>query len=139
MMSGIRGKNTRPELAVRKALHASGFRFRLHRKDVPGKPDLLLPRYQAAVFVHGCFWHGHDCRFFKVPDTRRDFWTAKIDRNRVRDSEVDRELATEGWRRLVIWECALRGRGRLGLDETMRRTVSWIRSDAPHGEIRGAS
>lgn len=138
-MSGIRGKDTTPELAIRKALHASGFRFRLHPKTVPGKPDLVLPKYRAAVFVHGCFWHGHDCPFFKVPDTRRDFWLAKIERNRARDHEVREQLAQAGWRRLVIWECALRGRNRLGLEPTVARATKWITGDAPQGEIRGTA
>ena len=81
MMSGIRGKNTRPELLIRKGLHARGFRFRLHDKRLPGKPDLVLPKYSAVIFVHGCFWHGHDCHLFKWPQSRREFWRKKITRN----------------------------------------------------------
>ena len=92
MMAGIRSTNTRPELAIRKALHAAGFRYRLHPRDVPGKPDMAFARYRAAVFVNGCFWHGHDCPLFRLPDTRRDFWTAKIERNRQRDAEVRQQL-----------------------------------------------
>ena len=83
MMAGIRSTNTRPELAIRKALHAAGFRYRLHPRDVPGKPDMAFARYRAAVFVNGCFWHGHDCPLFRLPDTRREFWSAKIERNRA--------------------------------------------------------
>jgi DNA mismatch endonuclease, patch repair protein len=85
MMAGIRGKNTRPEMLVRRALHAHGYRFRLHRKDLPGKPDIVLPKYRAVIFVHGCFWHGHDCHLFKWPKTREDFWIQKIKNNQERD------------------------------------------------------
>ena len=138
-MSGIRGKDTKPELAIRKALHASGFRFRLHSRNVPGKPDLVLPKYRAAVFVHGCFWHGHDCPFFKVPDTRRDFWLAKIEGNRTRDNVVREQLVQAGWRRLVIWECALRGRNRLGLEPTVEQAIDWITGEDAQGEIRGVA
>ena len=87
MMSGIRGKDTRPEVLVRKALHALGFRYRLHNKSLPGKPDLSFPKYKAVIFIHGCFWHGHSCRYFKVPKTRTDFWQDKINSNRLRDAQ----------------------------------------------------
>lgn len=138
-MSGIRGKNTKPELTVRKALHALGFRYRLHSADVPGKPDLILPKYRAAIFVHGCFWHGHDCPLFRVPDTRREFWLAKIERNRARDLQVDDQLSEAGWRRLVIWECAMRGTPKLGLETAIAQTADWITGNASRGEIRGAA
>lgn len=109
-MSGIRGKNTRPEIMVRQALHKAGFRFRLHRKDLPGKPDLVLPKYQAAIFVHGCFWHGHDCRYFKIPKTRTDFWMAKIASNSSRDQRDIEALRKLGWRVMIVWECEIRDR-----------------------------
>jgi DNA mismatch endonuclease (patch repair protein) len=108
MMAGIKGKNTNPEVLIRKALHARGFRFRLHVKDLPGKPDLVLPKYRAAVFVHGCFWHGHTCRYFKSPQTRSDFWLEKIGKNRLRDEMQQVALQSAGWRVLVLWECAVR-------------------------------
>jgi DNA mismatch endonuclease (patch repair protein) len=108
MMSGIKGKNTSPEILIRKALHARGFRFRIHADELPGKPDLVLPKHKAVVFVHGCFWHGHGCRFFKVPQTRPDFWLDKIHKNRVRDEQQIATLRASGWRVLVIWECAVR-------------------------------
>lgn len=136
-MSGIRGKNTKPELAIRLGLHALGFRYRLHPKDVPGKPDLWLPKYRAAIFVHGCFWHGHDCSLFKMPGTRQDFWKTKIDTNRTRDARVTELLAADGFRRLEIWECALRGPGRIGLEGTLTQVAEWLRGDAVAGEIRG--
>jgi DNA mismatch endonuclease (patch repair protein) len=108
MMSGILGKNTSPELLIRKALHARGFRFRIHVKHLPGKPDLVLPKYKAAVFIHGCFWHGHNCRYFKVPQTRPEFWIEKIGKNQTRDELQVAALCALGWRVLVIWECAIR-------------------------------
>lgn len=108
MMSGIRGKNTRPEIIVRQALHRAGFRFRLHRKDLPGKPDIVLPKYHAVIFVHGCFWHGHDCRYFKVPKTRTDFWLSKIIANTRRDRIQEDALRSAGWSVFTVWECELR-------------------------------
>lgn len=137
MMSGIRGKNTKPELQVRLGLHAMGFRYRLHPRAVPGKPDIWLSKHRAAIFVHGCFWHGHDCTLFKLPATRQDFWQAKIDANRARDGTVDALLRNRGIRTLEIWECAFRGPGRIGLEATLSRAVAWLRSDDERGEIRG--
>lgn len=107
-MSGIRNRNTKPEIAVRKALHGAGFRFRLHRKDLPGKPDIVLPRYRAVVFVHGCFWHGHGCRYFKLPQTRRDFWLDKIMSNARRDRINEDALKAAGWTVFTVWECDIR-------------------------------
>jgi DNA mismatch endonuclease (patch repair protein) len=108
MMAGIQSKNTSPELLIRKALHARGFRFRIHAKHLPGKPDLLFPKYRAAVFIHGCFWHGHNCRFFRIPKTRPEFWIDKINRNKIRDSIQESKLNDMGWRVLIVWECAVR-------------------------------
>lgn len=137
MMAGIRGRDTKPEIALRKALFARGFRYRLHVPDLPGKPDIVLPRYRATIFVNGCFWHGHDCPLFRLPGTRPDFWRAKIARNRQRDAEVSDRIAAAGWRQLVVWECALTGRLRLGL-ETVAESVSvWLRSAEAQGVIRG--
>ncbi|CAN7654002.1 very short patch repair endonuclease [Rhizobium sp. LjRoot254] len=138
MMSGIRAKNTKPELAVRQRLHALGFRYRIHVVEVPGKPDLVLPKYRAAIFVHGCFWHGHNCSLFRLPDTRRDFWQAKIDRNKQRDEQVSGQLQDAGWRQLSIWECAFRGSDQIGLDAVIERTQRWLRSDITVQEIRSA-
>lgn len=137
MMSGIKSKNTKPELVIRKGLHALGFRYRLHPKEVPGKPDLWLPKYGAAIFIHGCFWHGHNCSLFKIPGTRQDFWKAKIDTNRIRDARVNELLADAGLRRLEIWECAFRGPGRIGLEETLALTAEWLRGEEIRCEIRG--
>ena len=108
-MAAIRGKDTAPELAVRKMLHGMGLRFRLHRKDLPGRPDIVLPRHRTVVFVHGCFWHRHEsCRFTTTPKTRREFWQAKFDGNVARDSRNQADLVELGWRVLVVWECELR-------------------------------
>jgi len=137
MMSGIRGRDTGPERLIRSALHRLGFRFRLHPADVPGRPDLILPRYNAALFVHGCFWHGHDCSLFRLPGTHREFWRTKIRRNIERDAEVARLLAQLGWRQLTIWECAFRGPDSIGIEEAVRRTARWITSRRGRGEIRG--
>jgi DNA mismatch endonuclease (patch repair protein) len=109
MMSGIRGKNTKPELALRRALHARGFRFRLHSGKVYGRPDLVLAKHRAVVFVHGCFWHRHEaCRYATTPATRPEFWQAKFDANVARDRAVRTRLLEDRWRVATVWECALR-------------------------------
>lgn len=134
MMSGIRGKNTRPELQVRKALFAMGYRFRLHRKDLPGRPDIVLPRWRVAILVHGCFWHGHkDCRYAKTPSTRTAFWAAKLESNRQRDQRDLESLRAAGWRTLVIWECFLRSPLRANLDVALN---DWIEGSLETGELR---
>lgn len=118
-MSRVRGKDTKPEMLLRKGLHARGLRYRLHPKDVPGKPDLVFPRYRAVILVHGCFWHGHNCPLFKWPATRPEFWRKKIEGNRARDARTLEELQAAGWRTLVVWECALRGPGRRQVSEVL--------------------
>jgi len=124
MMSGIKGKNTKPELRIRKALHAMGLRYRLHVPHLAGKPDLVFPRYKAAIFVHGCFWHGHDCRYFKIPSTRTEFWLNKIGSNRLRDERQIAMLADQGWRVKVVWECATRDNA--AFDELVVALHDWI-------------
>lgn len=109
-MAAIRSKNSKPELVLRRALHGRGFRFRLHSKALPGKPDVVLRRYHTAIFVHGCFFHGHECPAFKWPRTRTKFWREKIEQNQSRDIRVKKILKELGWRVTVIWECELRGR-----------------------------
>jgi len=109
MMAGIRGKNTKPELALRRALHARGFWYRLHIKGIKGKPDLVLPKFRAAVLIHGCFWHRHaNCRYATMPSSRQDFWRPKFAANVARDQAVKAVLLESGWRVATIWECALR-------------------------------
>ena len=128
MMSRIRGKNTKPELALRRALHARGFRFRLHSGKVHGRPDLVLPKYHAVVFVHGCFWHRHEgCRYTTTPSTRPEFWRAKFDSNVARDALVRRKLLENGWRVATIWECALRKPEQVGA--TTEALSAWLRSN----------
>lgn len=107
-MSRIGPKNTKPELAVRRLLHAAGRRFRLHRKGLPGTPDIVFGPKRAAIFVHGCFWHGHSCRLGRAPQTRTDFWKEKMAANRARDARKVDELVGAGWRVLTVWQCALR-------------------------------
>lgn len=106
-MSRIRGKDTKPELLVRRFLHAMGFRFRLHRKDLPGRPDLVLPKYGTVVFVQGCFWHAHHCQKGRIPASRSQFWREKFDYNKQRDARNVRRLRADGWRVLHLWECEL--------------------------------
>lgn len=109
-MSRIRGKDTKPELVVRSYLHKQGFRFRLHVKELPGKPDLVFPKFQTVLFIHGCFWHGHkNCRYFKMPKTRTDWWRSKIAKNQTNDIIHSLELKAAGWNVLEIWECQLKG------------------------------
>ena len=108
MMSGIRGKDTKPEIIVRRLLHRLGYRFRLHRKDLPGRPDIVLPKWRTVIFVNGCYWHGHEeCHLFRAPKTRTEFWTNKIEGNQARDLRNHAALQDAGWRVLVIWECAV--------------------------------
>lgn len=128
MMSGIRGRNTKPEILIRSLLHRHGFRFRLDVRELPGRPDIVLPRYRAAVFVHGCFWHGHDCALFKWPATRPEFWRDKIARNRANDAKAIAALAAQGWRVAVIWECALRGASR-DPQAVVDRLAAWLATE----------
>ena len=105
-MSAIKSKNTKPEIAVRKLLHSMGYRFRLHRKDLPGSPDIVLPKYKTVIFVHGCFWHRHEnCKYASTPKTRKEFWNKKFKENIKRDSEIQDKIKNLNWRSVVIWEC----------------------------------
>ncbi len=106
-MGRVRQKDTRPEIKVRRLIHSLGYRFRLHRRDLPGNPDIVLPRHRKAIFVHGCFWHGHNCRRGAPPSSNQDFWGPKLEKNRARDSRVVRELQNLNWRVLVLWECEI--------------------------------
>lgn len=137
MMAGIRGKNTKPELLIRSGLHRRGFRFSLHRKDLPGKPDLVLPKYKAVIFVHGCFWHCHNCHLFKWPKSHPDFWRNKIEGNRANDEKAVAQLRRDGWRILVIWECALKGKEKLPLVDVLDQSLEWLQSSKIGCEIQG--
>jgi DNA mismatch endonuclease (patch repair protein) len=108
-MAAIKSRNTKPEIAFRKRLHALGFRFRLHRKDLPGRPDIVLTRYKTAIFVHGCFWHQHEgCKLASKPSSRQEYWKVKFDRNAERDKNSSASLTELGWRVVVVWECEVR-------------------------------
>ena len=136
MMAGIRGRNTKPEILVRSLLHRQGFRFRLHVGDLPGKPDIVLRRFHAIIFVHGCFWHGHDCRFFKWPRTRPAFWRKKIKDNHANDLKARKALRAAGWRVAIVWECAIRGADK-DIETVSARIRKWLRSNRPYMEVRG--
>jgi DNA mismatch endonuclease (patch repair protein) len=136
-MAAIRSGHTRPEILVRKAMHAAGLRYRLHARHLPGRPDIVLPRYKAVIFVNGCFWHRHDCHLFKWPGTREDFWRDKIGRNVENDKKAVNALQEAKWRIATVWECALKGRTRVEFPEAMNRLVSWVRSSEPAITIRG--
>ena len=130
MMSGIRAKNTRPEVFLRKGLHALGFRFRLHAKDIPGKPDIVLPKYRSLILVHGCFWHGHGCRYCKIPKTNTAFWQEKIRGNKLRDERMLQLQLDAGWRCLVIWECAARRAMRMPSElDIVALSANWLIGD----------
>lgn len=138
MMAGIRGKDTKPELVLRRALHARGFRFRLHPKNIHGRPDLVLPKYRAVVFVHGCFWHRHQgCRYTTTPSTRQEFWQAKFAANVARDEAVQGKLMKDGWRVATVWECALRKPDQVAA--STERLSEWLLSDERAIEIGAES
>lgn len=138
MMSGIKGKDTKPEILIRQMLVRAGYRFRLYRKDLPSRLDLVLSRYNVALFVNGCFRHGHnDCNLFRLPKSRRDFWKVKISGNQARDIRKQTELFELGWRVGVVWECALKGKTALDHDSILRRLEEFIRGDIPFYELRG--
>ncbi|MCC6156583.1 MAG: DNA mismatch endonuclease Vsr [Deltaproteobacteria bacterium] len=137
LMSGIRSKNTRIEISLRRGLHARGFRYRLHDPKIPGRPDLAFPKYGATVFINGCFWHGHDCELYRLPKTRTEFWRKNIETNVQRDHRVKTELAKLGWRQFVIWECSIRGTGRRDFDAVIDNVAAWLRSVRHFGQIRG--
>lgn len=139
MMAGIRGKNTKPELILRKALFRRGLRYRLHSKDLQGKPDLVFPRFRAVIFVHGCFWHQHNCPLFRLPTTRQDFWKAKLDGNVARNMRQRQSLIETGWRVCVVWECSLRGRARISPETVAEQCHYWLKSTEDSLEINGCN
>ena len=138
MMSGIKGKDTRPEMLLRSALHRHGFRFRLHYKGLPGKPDMVFPKYRAIILVNGCFWHGHNCHLFKWPKTRPEFWREKIRDNMTRDERNHATYRTRNWKTLVVWECALKGKARLSTTEILATMENWLQFDPQDAELTGS-
>lgn len=137
-MSRIRGRDTKPEMLLRRGLHAAGLRFRLHARDLPGRPDLVFPRFRAAVLVHGCFWHGHGCPMCRLPATRPDFWARKLEGNRARDRRTGEALARSGWRVMIVWECSLRGPARQPLGEVLAQCAGFIRNGEQQAELGGS-
>lgn len=136
MMAGIRARDTKPERIIRSGLFRLGFRYRLHSANLPGRPDLVFPSRRAAIFVNGCFWHGHDCRFFRMPTTRRVFWEKKIRGNRRRDEKNLMLLANANWRTLVVWECAMRGKRQPEQSKVIGQISSWLDSHRKQAVIR---
>ena len=137
-MSGIRGKDTKPEILVRRLLHRLGYRFRLHCKDLPGKPDIVLPKWHTVIFVNGCYWHGHeDCHLFRPPKTRTEFWTNKIEGNKTRDQRNYSALEVDGWKVVVIWECAVSKKLSLSDEQLEIAIATALTSKEPLLNLRG--
>ncbi len=130
-MSRIKGRDTAPEMIIRRALHARGFRYRLHDKRLPGRPDLVFPKHHAVIFIHGCFWHGHECHLFKWPATRREFWKGKIGGNRQRDQKAIEKLYSLGWRVMVVWECCINGSQKRALSDILDTCEAFLTSSRP--------
>ena len=137
-MSGIRGKNTRNEVLIRKALFAKGFRYRINVGNLPGTPDIVLPKYRAVIMVHGCFWHGHDCDLFRLPKTRTGFWDKKISGNKERDRRNIEALVQSGWRVATVLECSIRGKNRSRLEDVIVLLENWLTSSRQTLQIRGS-
>ena len=136
-MAAIKGKDTKPEMSIRRGLHARGFRFRLHGAKLPGKPDMVFPRYNAVIFVNGCFWHGHACGAARIPLSRVDYWGPKIRRTKDRDLAAVAAIDAMGWRSLTIWECCLRGKGAPGLEWAVESAARWLAEGTVSTEIPG--
>ncbi len=134
-MAAIKGKNTKPELIIRKELHRLGFRYRLHYSALPGSPDLVFPKYKAVILINGCFWHKHECHMFKWPENNAEFWRAKIEKNCIRDSKNSDYFVAQGWRSLVIWECAIKGKMKIPIDQVIESTALWLSSESKNKEI----
>lgn len=131
MMAGIQGKDTKPEILIRKALHAKGFRYTLHAKGLPGKPDIVMPKWRVVIFVHGCFWHLHGCALSKMPSNNAEFWATKLTRNKHRDDSVKQQLSALGWRTATVWECGTRGSVALvHFPKLIDHLADWIRNQA---------
>ncbi|MCD6525605.1 MAG: DNA mismatch endonuclease Vsr [Desulfuromonas sp.] len=140
MMSGIRAKDTKPEVIIRNKLHSRGYRYRKNVKGLPGTPDIVLKKFNAVIQIHGCFWHGHDCDDFKWPSTRKNFWKNKILGNQNRDRLSEQQLIRDGWRLLIIWECVIKKAIKdNGLEELIDQISFWIKSDSKGIKYIGGS
>lgn len=137
MMAGISGRNTTAELLIRSLLHREGYRFRLHRKDLPAKPDIVLPKFHAVILINGCFWHGHRCHMFKWPKSNTTFWRTKILTNVKRDRRSISELGALGWRVMTVWECAMRGKAAMRPEVLVSRISRWLGSRVECSELTG--
>ncbi|MFD2670181.1 very short patch repair endonuclease [Marinicrinis sediminis] len=138
MMSGIKSKDTQPEMILRRGLHKLGFRYRLHERGLPSKPDMIFRKYNAVIFAHGCFWHGHSCHLFKWPSSNEDFWRAKINRNIDMDRRNISQLQEMGWRTGIVWECTLKGKYRIDSEEVIELCAQWLQTrDMTSIEIGG--
>lgn len=137
MMAGIKNKNTKPELLIRTELFHRGVRYRIHSRQLPGNPDIVLPKYRAVIFIHGCFWHNHNCHLFKWPSSRPEFWEKKLSGNKERDQRVLLQLQEMGWRILRVWECAVKGKARKSLPEIADEIIDWLQGDIALSEIGG--
>lgn len=125
-MSRIKTQNTTPEMIIRKGLFARGFRYSLHKKTLPGKPDIVLPKYHSVIFVNGCFWHMHSCRYFVLPKTRTSFWQDKLEKNRERDLNNTKKLLEMGWRVAIVWECSIKNKQAVEVDEAFTMLSDWL-------------
>lgn len=129
-MRAIRGRDTRPELVIRKSLHNLGFRYRISPSELPGKPDIYFPKYRAVILVNGCFWHAHGCYMFHLPATRKEFWKDKLSKNIYRDRKVIKSLLDKGLRVLVVWECSVKGKKKIKKELLLDCIANWIRSES---------
>ena len=136
-MAAVRSFNTQPELAVRQLLHKEGFRYRLHIKAIKGKPDIVMRKHGVLIFINGCFWHGHNCHLFRLPKTRTEWWRKKIESNKLRDITVTAELKSSGWRIIQVWECAIKGKTKIGHSKLRNQLIEAIFSEEMLLEIRG--
>lgn len=134
-MAAIKGKDTRPEMIVRQGLHKAGFRYRLHAAELPGKPDLIFPKYKAVIFIQGCFWHQHQCTMFHWPKSRTEWWVKKISANRAHDEAVQDKLRELGWRVLLVWECALKGKAKYNSEQWIELVTLWLLEGSSFNEL----
>lgn len=137
VMARVKSKDTSPELLVRKKLHSIGLRYKLHDSELPGKPDLVFPKYQAVIFIHGCFWHGHDCGRTNLPKTNSEYWRKKIERNKKNDGNHIRKLRSSDWRIMVVWECAVQGKRKIGMQDLAGKIYKWLIGSGKRKTIKG--